>query len=130
MLTNTVSTESLHSYRFYTDSNGTISVAELYDIGHLLKADVSSLRSALVSRCADSLATAADAACVTELSADEAAAVRDSVCRTLYARLFTYVVSRINESIKVSLRTPAASSLLNSFPLQKSFKFLSSSFLI
>ena len=83
-----------------------------------------------MSRCADSLATAADAACVTELSAGEAAAVRDSVCRTLYARLFTYVVSRINESIKVSLRTPAASSLLNSFPLQKSFKFLSSSFLI
>ena len=91
---------------------------------------MSSLRSALVSRCADSLATAADAACVTELSAGEAAAVRDSVCRTLYARLFTYVVSRINESIKVSLRTPSSLQPPQQFPPQKSFKFLSSSFLI
>ena len=40
---------------------------------------------------------------VTEQSAAEAASARDTLCRTLYARLFTYVVSRINESIKVRI---------------------------
>ena len=60
--------------------------------------DPHSLRSGLLSRYLelgpDSL--------VTELSAGEGGSTRDTLCRTLYSRLFTYVVSRINESIKVN----------------------------
>ena len=38
---------------------------------------------------------------MTDLSSAEAENIRDGLCRTLYSRLFTYIVSRINESIKV-----------------------------
>lgn len=36
-----------------------------------------------------------------ELDAINAALINKALCRTLYGRLFTYVVSRINESLKV-----------------------------
>ena len=66
-------------------------------MGQLLRVEPRSLRSCLLSRFQelgpDSL--------MTDLSASEAGSTRDTLCRTLYSRLFTYVVSRINESIKV-----------------------------
>jgi len=71
---------------------------ELYDVGQLLKADVNSLRSALLSKYVE----LNEEGLVSDLSSNEAGSVRDSLCRTLYSRLFTYVVSRINESIKVT----------------------------
>ena len=75
-------------------------LVELYDVGQLLRVDPHSLRSGLLSRFLelgpDSL--------VTDLSASEAGSTRDTLCRTLYSRLFTYVVSRINESIKVHIQ--------------------------
>jgi len=36
-----------------------------------------------------------------DLSAAEATAARDALCRVLYARLFTWIVNSINERIKV-----------------------------
>ena len=56
-----------------------------------------SLRSALLSRYVE----LGEECLVSDLSSDEADHIRDSLCRTLYARLFTYLVSRINESLKV-----------------------------
>lgn len=41
-----------------------------------------------------------------ELDAFNATKLKYSLCRTLYGRLFTYVVNRINESLKVSHRSP------------------------
>ena len=38
---------------------------------------------------------------VSDLSAGEAATARDALCRTMYSRLFTLIVARINEAIKV-----------------------------
>ena len=39
---------------------------------------------------------------VTDLSVGEAAVARDALCRTLYSRLFTWIVARINDAVKVS----------------------------
>ena len=39
---------------------------------------------------------------MTDLSVGEAAVARDALCRTLYSRLFTWIVARINDAVKVS----------------------------
>ncbi len=40
--------------------------------------------------------------CVTDLSASEAAISRDALCRTIYGRLFTWIVARVNKALKVT----------------------------
>merc|ERR1719295_553842 len=70
---------------------------ELYDVSQLLKADICSLRSALLAKSVE----LSDDNIVSDLSTSEAEAARDALCRTMYSRLFTLIVSRINESIKV-----------------------------
>ena len=76
-----------------------ILIAELYDVAQLLRADVSSLRSGLLARSTE----LSDDTIISDLSTNEAEFARDALCRTMYSRLFTLLVSRINESIKVSL---------------------------
>jgi len=70
---------------------------ELYDVAQLLRADVSSLRSGLLARSTE----LSDDTIISDLSTNEAEFARDALCRTMYSRLFTLLVSRINESIKV-----------------------------
>ena len=75
-------------------------IPELYDVSQLLKTDVSSLRRALLSKFVE-LSTEESLMC--DVSSAEAGHISSALCRTLYSRLFTYLVSRINDSIKVSI---------------------------
>ncbi|XP_039290294.1 unconventional myosin-Ia isoform X3 [Nilaparvata lugens] len=72
---------------------------ELYEVCDLLGTEPSSLQTAVTSR--SLLDDGLEPPLVTELSASEATQSRDVLCRALYSRLFTWIVNRINESIKV-----------------------------
>lgn len=72
---------------------------ELYEVCELLGSEVRWLEAALITRSVEGAGLTAD------LSASEAAATRDSLCKSLYNRLFTWIVSRINETTKVSYKS-------------------------
>lgn len=75
---------------------------ELYDVCEILKAEFVSLQTGLTSR---SIETGIEGDyLVTDLSTNEASVARDKLCRTLYSRLFTWLVSRVNETVK--MKTP------------------------
>ncbi|XP_063930760.1 unconventional myosin-Ib [Zophobas morio] len=66
---------------------------ELFEICELLGAEHRWLQRALTSRQIED-------GILTDLSAYEASKARDNLCRTLYSRLFTWLINKINEILK------------------------------
>ncbi|KAG1705488.1 Unconventional myosin-Ib [Nymphon striatum] len=69
---------------------------ELIDVCELLKIEYSHLQSALVQR---TIETRHDFI-VADLTDVEAAGARDALCKAIYTRLFSWLINRLNESIK------------------------------
>ena len=64
----------------------------------LLQGEFGSLKAGLTTR---SIEAKASDYLVADLSSSEASTYRDVLCKTLYGRLFTWLINRINETIKV-----------------------------
>ncbi|XP_059080796.1 uncharacterized protein LOC131878708 isoform X1 [Tigriopus californicus] len=83
-----------------TEGCGISNDYELYETCEVLQGDYGTIHSALVTRSIESR----NEYLITDLSAKEAGFARDSLCRALYGRLFTWIVNRVNETIRV--KTP------------------------
>ena len=78
----------------------------------ILHCDYDSLLTGLVTR---SIEVRHHDVLIQDLNVSEAAAARDALCRALYGRMFTWVVHKVNESLKPPPRKHRAIGMLDLF---------------
>ena len=93
---------------------------ELYEVADLLGIEDSVLEAALTSR---SFESNRNEILICELSSTEAIYTRNSTCRALYFRLFSWIVSQINECLKVRGRSGVRMSKRNSIGILDVYGF-------
>ena len=93
---------------------------ELYEVANLLGIEDSLLEAALTSR---SFESNRNEILICELSSTEANYTRDSTCRALYFRLFSWIVSQINEYLKIRGRSGVRVSKRNSIGILDVYGF-------
>ncbi|XP_063230710.1 unconventional myosin-Ia isoform X2 [Bacillus rossius redtenbacheri] len=69
---------------------------ELYEVCEIVGSNHDALQEAMTSRIVED----GSEVVLADLSASEATGARDSLCKALYSRLFTWLVNRVNEGIK------------------------------
>lgn len=72
-------------------------LSELLEISELIRLDADVLLNCLTKSDNKWSCLESDS----DLDANEAVRIRNSLCRTLYGRLFTWLIGRINDSLKV-----------------------------
>lgn len=81
----------------------TVYYSEMYDVCCLLGIEASTFKTVSTCKNAYVLQHSENASVFTEMLAEEAAFVRNGICKALYNRLFTWLVKSINSKIKVRL---------------------------
>jgi len=89
-----------HSNIDGTDGCKLVNDDEVYEVCDLLQCDSDSLVRALTQRTVETSGERVE----TDLSSTEATYARDALCKAIYNRIFTWLVDRINDSIRVRIR--------------------------